>query len=133
MLIARLMKNCSLPRFSAFAPMGKSRTALEPSSASLLQKGRAKSMASVVGCLLAAFGHASEDVSIVINLERGQLADYGATPWYTEDLAVGTSPMRFALDTGTNLLWATSDQCNTTACDAHKKVNTTQPGFSWVQ
>ena len=73
------------------------------------------------------------DASIVINLKRGQVADYGATPWYTEDLAVGTSPMRFALDNGTELLWATSDQCKTTACEAHEKVNTSQPEFSWVQ
>lgn len=76
---------------------------------------------------------ANQDASIVINLKRGQLADYGATPWYTEDLMVGTSPMRFALDNGTELLWATSDQCKTTACNAHKKVNTGQPEFSWVQ
>ena len=76
---------------------------------------------------------ANQDASIVINLKRGQLADYGATPWYTEDLAVGTSPMRFALDNGTELLWATSDQCKTTACNAHEKVDTSQPDFSWVQ
>ena len=80
-----------------------------------------------------ASAQASQDASILINLKRGQLADYGATPWYTEDLAVGTSPMRFALDSGTKLLWATSDQCSTAACNAHDKVNTSQPGFSWVQ
>ena len=76
---------------------------------------------------------ANQDASIVINLYKGLFADYGATPWYTNGLSVGTSPMRFALDTGTNLLWATSDQCNTAACGVHQRVDTSQPEFSWVQ
>ena len=80
-----------------------------------------------------ASAQANQDASIVINLKRGQFADYGATPWYTEDFSVGTSPMRFALDNGTELLWATTDECKTTACNAHEKVNTNQPEFSWLQ
>ena len=40
--------------------------------------------------------------------------------------------MRFALDNGTELLWATTDECKTTACKAHEQVNTNQPEFSWL-
>lgn len=70
--------------------------------------------------------------SIPLVLIKGHLADYGATPWYTEDILPGESTIKLALDTGANFVWATSDLCNTTACNAHNKVSTTQTGFVWV-
>lgn len=72
----------------------------------------------------------AEEVSLP--LKKGPTADYGATPWFTTGVTMGTSPMQFALDTGTNLFWATVDTCTTVACEAHQRVNTTQPGFAFI-
>lgn len=69
----------------------------------------------------------------VIPLKKGLLADYGATPWHTTNTFVGTSPIRFTLDTGSPLLWATSDRCQTDACQAHLQVDTGQADFSWIK
>ena len=65
-------------------------------------------------------------------LKLGAIANYGASPWYTDELAAGVSPMKFNFDSGANFMWATSDECKTDACNAHQKVNTTQPGFVWI-
>ncbi len=65
-------------------------------------------------------------------LKLGPMADYGASPWYTEDIAVGETPLKFSPDSGANFIWATSDLCNTGACNAHSKVDTSQPGFIWI-
>lgn len=69
---------------------------------------------------------------ITLPMTRGQMADYGATPWYTDSISMGTSPMHLALDSGASFFWATSDLCKTEACNAHATVNTTQPGFVWL-
>lgn len=69
---------------------------------------------------------------IRLPLKMGPLADYGATPWFTTGLNMGVSPMQFALDTGTNLFWATVDECTTPACEAHQRVSTSQPGFEFI-
>ena len=90
------------------------------------------SLSAIFLIFFADFPQAGQSTSVVLNLKKGAIADYGATPWYTEDISVGISPMQFALDTGTNLLWATSTECNTTACNAHNKVDTKQSEFSWV-
>lgn len=70
--------------------------------------------------------------AIRLPLKMGPVADYGATPWYTTGLTMGVSPMQFALDTGTNLFWATVDTCNTTACQAHQRISTSQPDFEFI-
>ncbi|MBN1994412.1 MAG: hypothetical protein JW953_17065 [Anaerolineae bacterium] len=75
---------------------------------------------------------AQTDTVQAFNLHRGEMANYGATPWYTENISVGTSQLRFALDSGSNFIWATSDLCTTEACNTHKKVNTAQLDFTWV-
>lgn len=75
---------------------------------------------------------AQEPKGIPLLLIKGPIADYGATPWYTTNVVPGTSPMKFALDTGSAFTWATSDLCKTPACDAHQKVNTSQPDFVWI-
>lgn len=67
-----------------------------------------------------------------LRLEMGPMANYGATPWATSDIMVGTSTVKFAVDSGSNFLWVTSDRCVTSACTAHEQVSTTQPGFSWI-
>ena len=84
----------------------------------------------LVGCDGGSEVGSSPDMTF--DLEMGKMANYGATPWYTEEISAGTSQLRFALDSGSNFIWATSDQCTTTACNAHNKVNTSQPGFVWV-
>jgi hypothetical protein len=71
-------------------------------------------------------------VSQSFNLKKGKMANYGATPWYTKEISVGSSQLRFALDSGGNFIWATSDLCTTKACNAHNKVNTSQRGFAWI-
>lgn len=80
------------------------------------------------------FGVSSASLAeqITLPLEKGSMADYGATPWYTTHISLGTSPMQLALDTGTNLFWATLDKCTSEACMAHSRVNTSQPGFSII-
>ncbi|HLT91118.1 MAG TPA: pepsin-like aspartyl protease [Woeseiaceae bacterium] len=69
---------------------------------------------------------------ITLPMQRGPMADYGATPWYTDRIALGKSPMRLALDSGASFFWATSDLCTTQACNAHARVDTGQPGFVWL-
>ncbi len=69
---------------------------------------------------------------IKVDFDRGPMSDYGASPWFTNDLQVGLSPMRFIFDTGTTLLWATTDVCDTPACLNHERVNTAQPGLTWL-
>lgn len=64
-------------------------------------------------------------------MQRGPLADYGASPWYTTDLSVGGINPRLALDNGADFTWITSDQCTTPACNAHRKINTAPP-FVWL-
>ena len=56
--------------------------------------------------------------------------DNGATPWYTEDIGLGTPPeqkIRFMIDTGTKNTWVTSSLCTSDACKPHNKFN---PGAS---
>jgi len=66
------------------------------------------------------------------DLKLGKMADYGASPWYTEDILIGTSKLKFSPDSGANFTWATSDLCKTDACKDHQKVNTSQSGFVWI-
>jgi saccharopepsin len=65
-------------------------------------------------------------------LQQGAMADYGASPWYTDNITLGSSTMKLAVDSGANFIWATSDLCSTDACNNHRKVDTSQTGFSWV-
>lgn len=81
-------------------------------------------------CSYNGYGNSGDIISVP--LLKGRLADYGATPWYTNDITAGISEMKFALDTGANFVWATSDLCDTTACKAHNMVDTSQSGFVWV-
>lgn len=60
------------------------------------------------------------------------MADYGASPWYTDSIRIGSSQLKLALDNGADFIWATSTECNTPACNAHAKVDTSQAGFQWL-
>lgn len=80
--------------------------------------------------LLASAGHAQQTVEM--NLKLGSIADYGASPWYTDDIRIGSSQLKLALDNGADFIWATSDECTTPACNAHAKVDTSQAGFQWL-
>lgn len=73
---------------------------------------------------------------ITFPMARGPYQDNGAAPWYAP-LTVGTSTppqvQNFALDTGTNMVWATSTQCTTTACMMHNRFDAAQSGsFCWI-
>lgn len=70
--------------------------------------------------------------TIEIDLKLGPMADYGASPWYTTDIQIGSSDLKLALDNGADFIWATSSECTTPACNAHAKVDTSQPGFKWL-
>jgi len=80
--------------------------------------------------LVAGAGHSQQTVEM--NLKLGSVADYGASPWYTEDIRIGASKLKLALDNGADFIWATSDECATPACNAHAKVDTSQTGFRWL-
>ena len=75
---------------------------------------------------------ASASGSFAVTLTLGKVADYGASPWYTNKISFGSSTVEMIFDNGTNLFWATTDQCASTACNAHSKINTSQTGFSFV-
>lgn len=76
--------------------------------------------------------NASGTSPLKLTLKQGKTANYGATPWYTDDISVGTSALKFALDSGARFTWATSDKCTSNACKPHQSVDTSQPGFIWI-
>ncbi len=65
-------------------------------------------------------------------LSLGDMADYGASPWYLDGMYFGHSGLKIALDTGADFFWVTSDQCQTPACANHSKVDSSQAGFEWI-
>jgi len=50
-------------------------------------------------------------------MDKGPYQNNGASPWYTST-SLGTPPqdLKFALDTGTNIIWSTSSLCSPTGC-----------------
>ncbi len=86
----------------------------------------------LVLCNVSWFAQAQPKVPLVLQLQKGPIADNGATPWVTGDIRVGASQIALALDTGSDFIWVTSDLCTTPACQAHLRVVTTQPGWMWV-
>ncbi|MCH8686532.1 pepsin-like aspartic protease [Pedomonas mirosovicensis] len=54
---------------------------------------------------------------VIFPMQRGPFQNNGASPWYTET-SLGTPPQRlkFAMDTGTNIVWSTSSLCSPTSC-----------------
>ena len=80
-------------------------------------------------------------MTITLPLARGPYRDNGASPWYAS-VGIGTGAdggpaavMKLALDTGTNLVWATSTQCTSDACTRTGRVRFdpgTSSTFEWV-
>ena len=54
---------------------------------------------------------------LVFQMYRGPFQNNGATPWYSP-LALGTpgQPLKLAIDSGTNITWATSTLCPPDQC-----------------
>ena len=69
---------------------------------------------------------------IALDMKKGLMADYGASPWYTEDIKLGTSKVKLSPDTGANFIWVTSNLCKTEACENHTSVDVNQTGFKWI-
>lgn len=50
-------------------------------------------------------------------MQRGPYQNNGASPWYTETtLGTPGQTLKFAIDTGTNMVWSTSTLCAPTSC-----------------
>ncbi len=69
---------------------------------------------------------------IELTMKKGSMADYGASPWYTEDIKLGTSKVKLSPDTGANFIWVTSSLCQTQACKNHARADANQSGFKWI-
>ncbi len=83
-------------------------------------------------CTMMLFVFSAKAAPVSLDLKLGKMADYGASPWYTEDIKLGKDQLKLSPDSGANFIWATSDLCNTDACNVHSKVDTSQPGFKWI-
>ena len=97
--------------------------------------GLKRGLSSALACIpfaLAASLAAAQPTGFHIALQRGPVADYGATPWYTDKVSFGSSQMQMVFDTGTVNYWATSDRCDTDACKAHSRIDTSQPDFKII-
>ena len=86
----------------------------------------------IASCSFLIYSTTACSQTLELPMSKGPIGDYGASPWYVRNVSLGASPMSLAFDTGANFIWATSDQCNTTACNQHAKVNTSQAGFKWI-
>lgn len=54
---------------------------------------------------------------ISFSMQRGPYQNNGASPWYTQTtLGTPGQPLKFAIDTGTNMVWTTSTLCAPTSC-----------------
>lgn len=54
---------------------------------------------------------------VQFNMQRGPYQNNGASPWYTQTtLGTPGQTLKFAIDTGTNMVWTTSTLCAPTSC-----------------
>jgi saccharopepsin len=60
---------------------------------------------------------APELTGVIYQMTKGPYQNNGAAPWYTQT-SIGTPPqnLKFAIDTGTNILWCTSSMCAPDGC-----------------
>jgi len=84
----------------------------------------------------------SQESGIKIDLSKGPIYAFGATPWYTEDLIFSAPSNKdqservlpFTIDTGTTMIWATLDYCSDPACMDHTdNGNTDSNMVSYLQ
>lgn len=59
----------------------------------------------------------ASNAGVRFGMTRGPFQMYGASPWYTV-IGIGTppQPIKFALDSGTNIVWSTSTLCGPSGC-----------------
>lgn len=73
---------------------------------------------------------------VLFIMQRGPYQNNGASPWYTQTtLGTPGQTLKFAIDTGTNMVWTTSTLCAPTSCQHYsggrfdyQKSST----YSWV-
>lgn len=54
---------------------------------------------------------------VVFNMNKGPYQNNGASPWFTQtSLGTPGQQLKFAIDTGTNMVWTTSSLCSPTSC-----------------
>lgn len=69
-------------------------------------------------------------------MTKGPFQNNGASPWYTT-ASLGTPPqgLKFAIDTGTNILWSTSSLCAPTSCQHYgggRFIWEKSTSFAWI-
>ncbi len=74
--------------------------------------------------------------SVLFPMKKGPFQNNGASPWLTAT-SLGTPPqsLKFAIDTGTNILWSTSSLCAPTSCQHYgggRFVWERSSSFAWV-
>ena len=72
----------------------------------------------------------------IFPMNKGPYQNNGAAPWFTTT-SIGTPPqqLKFAIDTGTNILWSTSSMCSPTGCQHYSggRFNWgTSSSFRWI-
>lgn len=69
-------------------------------------------------------------------MQRGPYQNNGASPWYTQTtLGTPGQTLKFAIDTGTNMVWTTSTLCAPTSCQHYSGARfdyTKSSSYSWV-
>lgn len=54
---------------------------------------------------------------VIFPMQKGPFQNNGASPWYTQTtLGTPGQTLKFAIDTGTNMVWSTSTLCAPTSC-----------------
>jgi saccharopepsin len=73
---------------------------------------------------------------VVFSMQRGPYQNNGASPWYTQTtLGTPGQQLRFAIDTGTNMVWSTSTLCAPASCQHYSggRFNYEKSSsYSWV-
>jgi saccharopepsin len=73
---------------------------------------------------------------ITFNMQRGPYQNNGASPWYTQTtLGTPGQSLKFAIDTGTNMVWITSTLCSPTSCQHYSGARfdyQKSSTYSWV-
>ncbi|WP_162806229.1 pepsin-like aspartic protease [Sphingosinicella terrae] len=66
---------------------------------------------------------------VTFPMQRGPYQNNGASPWYTQTtLGTPGQPLKFAIDTGTNMVWTTSTLCAPTSCQHYSGAR-----FDYIQ
>ena len=74
---------------------------------------------------------------ITYAMNHGPYTNNGASPWYaTVNVGSENTPMKLAMDTGTNMTWVTSIECTTEPCMLPTRTrfdpNVPNSTFCWI-